>query len=1115
MKALKLLLASTAFGLGIALLSLSFVGDKAQVVNTAGSREDNEPGWEKPVQKFVENLPPSTEILTSKTRSVSREALIIAPAVAGPSWAPRGPFPILNGQTEGRQDPVSGRVTAIAVHPTNPLIAYVGTAQGGLYRTLDGGVIWTQLMDNAASGLVGTPLAIGAVAIDPTNASNVVVGTGEGNLSGDSYFGCGLYIITNADGGSPVVNGPYVQRLSDGADIFTGRSIVAIAIDTTNHNNLFCATSTGVGGIVPSVNGVLPPRGLYRSTNAFAGIEGGSTPRFEKLSIEPTETNEIVTSVLLDRGNANALVCAIYSQNGNGTGGIYHTANALSIDPIFTHSLTLDDGVNVKLAATRLGNVLTVYAATEEGEPNGRLYRSNDGGVSFGPPLSAANGFAGIQGFYDIAVAVDPTTPERVLLGGNTGTGIFLYSNDGGNTFNSSTTGLHADVHAIAIAPSNPTFVYHGNDGGIWKSVDSGLNWTSLNNATFSATQFVGLAVHPIDPVFSLGGTQDNGTELLQSNGTFRRADFGDGGYSLIDQNASDTTTLTMYHTYYNLTDNVIGTARVRNNGCASDGNWSFHGAYSGPLDTDFVCDGSTDTFNGIQLADPVEFYPPQVLGPGNPNTWYFGTNKLYRSTDRADTAAIASQTLDGDNTITAIAIARQDDNLRVVGLGNGKVFATTNGSSALVQIAGPGATNGSSGTPTQGLGRIAIDPNNKNVAYLCFCGFGSSSSAISHVWKTTNLNDSVVTFTASSNGLPDIPVNSIAIDSELTAKGQSSSIYVGTDAGVFYSANAGSSWTLYGSGLPHAAVFALEIQPSSRTLRAATHGRGLYDTSLTGATPTPAPGDTSTKLLNVSTRGMVETGDGVMIAGLIIRGSESKQVVLRGAGPSLANYGVVPALTDPNLTLFDAQGSQIAFNEDYGSNSPADLSILSANQLTPRDAREAALVTTLGAGSYTLILRGKISGAGLVEAYDISRSNFSSFVNLSTRGKVEPDDQGTMIVGFIVGPPAGQPGTAQRLLIRASGPSLAARGVAGVLQDPTMDIYRGVEKIYSNDNWGNQTAPGLGTAAEIKATGLAPSNANEPAILASLDPGSYTAVIRGRNNTTGLALVEVYQMGN
>src|SRR3954470_3208071 len=136
-----------------------------------------------------------------------------AQRISAASWTAIGPTPIPNGQTDGVVTAVSGRVTAIAVHPTNPNTAYVGTAQGGLYRTLDGGTTWTSLLDTATPGLTGGSLAIGAVAIAPSQPSTVFVGTGEGNNSLDSFFGVGLYRITSADT-SPTVAGPFAARVA-------------------------------------------------------------------------------------------------------------------------------------------------------------------------------------------------------------------------------------------------------------------------------------------------------------------------------------------------------------------------------------------------------------------------------------------------------------------------------------------------------------------------------------------------------------------------------------------------------------------------------------------------------------------------------------------------------------------------------------------------------------------------------------------------------------------------------------------------------------------------------------------------------------------------------------
>ena len=264
---------------------------------------------------------------------------------------------------------------------------------------------------------------------------------------------------------------------------------------------------------------------------------------------------------------------------------------------------------------------------------------------------------------------------------------------------------------------------------------------------------------------------------------------------------------------------------------------------------------------------------------------------------------------------------------------------------------------------------------------------------------------------------------------------------------------------------------------------------------------------DVSTKLLNISTRAPVRSGEQVMIAGFIVEGSVPKRLVLRAIGPSLTQRQVPNAIQDTTLTLMDSNGSQIAFNDDYESSSTEDRQTLADSDLEPEDLRESAIVGTLAPGNYTAILRGKDNGTGLVEVYDISGTFSSRFVNIATRSRVNEGDNGAMIAGFIVAAPENQPGSAQRIVLRAIGPSLAQAGIADVLENPTVEIYRGSQKILENDDW--KTDQRL----SLEASGLAPRSDKEAAILVDLDPGSYSAVVRGKNGTTGVALAEVYQL--
>ncbi len=706
-----------------------------------------------------------------------------------PNWTQLGPSPIPNGQTSPSVA-VSGRTTAIAIHPTNPNLVYVGTANGGVYRTTDGGNTWLPIFDAAQS------LAIGALALAPSNPSILYVGTGEPNLSADSYVGVGLYRIDNADA-SPVLNGPINPAIS-GTTCFFGRSISKILVDPNNAAIVYVSTATGVIGNPNGTpgGGSVPPlgrRGIYRSNNATAAAGSVS---FTKLDITSVNDNFSIIDMVMEPGNSDVITCYLYA----GSGGIYRTDNASAATPVFTHPYTTVSAVRGELAITKVGAVVTLYCANGENS-TGRILKSVDGGLTWAT-TTGTTGFCSTQCFYDIAIEVDPTDANKVYVGGASGTNIFRRSTDGMATIPvSSTTNLHADCHVIKCAPSSPLTLYLGCDGGIWSSTNGGINWTTKNTVGYHATQFQSIALHPVDPNFTIGGTQDNGTNKINPDGTHTRIDGGDGGYVLIDQNATDVTNVTMYHTYYNSSGSQIGFARQTILG----GAWTFYG-----------CGG---TANGIACTDATQFYAPMALGPGSPNTVYFGSDRLYRSVNQGTTMTLVSQgpILSGA-TLSSISIARTDDNVRLVGLNNGKVYSTSTGSSTLTDVTPVGA----SAVP---VGRVMIDPVDKKTAFICYGGYGLAASR--HVWKTSNLDAVTPTWVASGSGIPDIPVNSFAID-----PGNPNICFAGTDIGVYVSIDAGTTWNSYSTGLPVVPVFDMAVHPVTKALRIATHGRGFWQTT-------------------------------------------------------------------------------------------------------------------------------------------------------------------------------------------------------------------------------------------------------------------------------------------
>ncbi|MGI8957855.1 MAG: SGNH/GDSL hydrolase family protein [Chthoniobacterales bacterium] len=253
---------------------------------------------------------------------------------------------------------------------------------------------------------------------------------------------------------------------------------------------------------------------------------------------------------------------------------------------------------------------------------------------------------------------------------------------------------------------------------------------------------------------------------------------------------------------------------------------------------------------------------------------------------------------------------------------------------------------------------------------------------------------------------------------------------------------------------------------------------------------------------LNLSARLAVGTGEDVLIGGLIVSGDVAKEVIVRGIGPSLASDGLPTTglLADPVLELY--QGDVLIMSNDNWRDSQE--TEITASGLQPPDDLESAILATLDPGEYTVILHGQNDGTGigLVEAYDLDPAATSTLGNTSTRGLVQTGDD-VLIGGFIVGN-----GGSDTVIVRAIGPSLADAGVANPLADPTLDLYdANGALIMSDDNWRDAQE------SLIQSTGLAPANDAESAIIRSVTPGNYTAVVRGQDGGTGVALVEVYNL--
>ncbi|HLK22603.1 MAG TPA: hypothetical protein VKT81_26840 [Bryobacteraceae bacterium] len=671
-------------------------------------------------------------------------------ALATGAWKSIGPQPT----SAGTIFVTSGRVNSIAIDPRNSKTIYIGSAEGGVWKTTNGGTTWKSLTDSQAS------LASGAIAIDPSNSETIYVGTGEENFAIDSYYGAGILKSTDAGASWKNIVGPFLHAYIGG-----------IAVSPANSQVLLCASDIGV----------------FRSTD---GAETWSR-------VLPG----IGTAVLFDPTNGNIAYAALGSPFGAFNNGVYR-----STDGGQTFESVRGTGSSV-LPTTNVGRIsltiapsapTTLYAAFHDYVSGSLMdiYKTTDSGTLWNRTHAPDICFATGQCWYDMTVRVSPTDPNLVFAGGQTA---IIQTTDGGATWlapyfigPNQEQAIHPDYHDLQFTPDGST-LYIANDGGMYKTSDVTtelINWTELND-TLSLTQFYpGIAIHPSNLKASLAGTQDNGLQRYSGNSSWDYVNCGDGGFSAIDR----------------IVPSIAYTACV-----------------SGDIIDRTTDGGSTWIASqyGIDTSDRAQFVAPMTIDPSNSRTLYFGTYRVWQTRDGAGQWLPISPDLTNGHSasIKAIAVAPSDPNIVYAGTSDGKVQVTSNA------LAGLKASwiDRSSGLTLRTLTSITVDPIDSATAYVTYSGFlNSTAKPTQHVFKTI---DSGAKWTDISGNLPDLPVNSLAVDPDLP-----DTLYIGTDAGVMVTTNGGTSWSTLGSGMPKVVVEAVLLHRPTRTLRAATHGRGVWD---------------------------------------------------------------------------------------------------------------------------------------------------------------------------------------------------------------------------------------------------------------------------------------------
>jgi hypothetical protein len=687
-----------------------------------------------------------------------------------PVWTLIGPQPI--GNYYGVS---AGRVTSLAVNPSNSSIVYAGGAEGGVWKTTNGGTSWTALTDAEPS------LAVGSIAIDPTNVNTIYVGTGEENFSGDSYYGAGILKSTNAGATWTQYCGPFCGPESVNGYTDPGAYIGAIAVDPNNNQIVLCAVE------------LYGAHGVYRSTN------GGVT-----WTLVSTDGG-IANAVFFDPVNAGVAYAA------SETAGILKSTNhGLTWTPqngSGATSLPSPNGGRIALAIAP-SSPLTLYAgiANPSTSQLAGFYKTTDGGNTWNLLPNATN-YCGSQCWYDNVIGVSPTNPNLVFAGGSyaysPGSSAALRSLDGGNTW-SDQGPVHPDAHAMAFS-ADGTILYTGNDGGVWSTTNPSaatVAWTSLNPSLALAEFYPGLSMDQSNVNHSYGGTQDNGTNKYTGSLDWPTVDCGDGGSTAIDP----ANTKTVYTTCVGLSVD-----KSTNDGA------SF-----------------TSSINGISTSDHLPFIPTLTMDPENSQNLYFGTYRVWQTTDAAALWNPISGDLtkgDGYDNVVVMTVAPADSNTIYAGSSEGALSVTRN---ALSGASAAWTTlSGTASLPNRSITSIAVDPTKAATAYVGYSGFTGFGDSLGHIFMTTNAGAS---WTDISSDLPNTPVDAILVDPD-----SPQTIFIGTDIGAFYTSNSGASWSALGTGLPNVVVTGLGLHENTRTLRASTHGRSMWDLNIGSLLPVPS----------------------------------------------------------------------------------------------------------------------------------------------------------------------------------------------------------------------------------------------------------------------------------
>ena len=654
-----------------------------------------------------------------------------------------------------------GRVNCIAFHPTSANTFWVGTPAGGLWKTTNGGSTWTTSTDNLPV------LGVSSIAIHPTTPNTMYIATGDGDAATSlSAFGQPLAGDTKSIGLLKSTNGGTSWTNVLSAEQWEGVLMRKVLIDPAFPDYVYVASNLGV----------------FQSTDAGVSWSLILAGYFIDLEFNPGNSDIVYAATFDASGNAQVYTTVDFGQNWNQTTNL---SGVNRIDIAVTPAAP--DAVDILCSDASTNAMHSMHYSTNAGASWAPYWLGGPGANLLGYYGDASDNTG--QGFYDLALAIDPANYNNILVGGvNT-----WRTNDGGASWNSSNFWtnssdyaapanpqiVHADKHYLAFNPLTPGTLYECNDGGVYKSTNGGLTWTDISNGLVIG-QMYSISNAQTSSDVMLAGLQDNGS-IGYDQGSWVQVTGGDGMVCHIDPvNPNYVYTSYANGVLYRLTVSPPSFTTISENipGGQQQGQW----------------------------------VTPYRLDPVDPAVIYAGYEGLYRSGNRGDTWTLQGTPAPGVK-MNYLAVAPTNVNTIYAGYLNG-LFRSTNGGTSWVNV--------TSGLPVGSvyLSGVQVDPTDANALLVTLSGY----EAAEKVYVSTNGGGTWTNVTAT--GLPNLPVNCAELD---PATGDT---YLGTDAGVYVFDTQVSGWVEDNSGLPNVVVTDLDMQHASGLLRAGTFGRGIWETS-------------------------------------------------------------------------------------------------------------------------------------------------------------------------------------------------------------------------------------------------------------------------------------------